>query len=128
MPYFYFPWAWTSVIHSFKSKNRVFFFSAKRKKKYKLVFFVFFFPRKSSSVIHSDFDEFHFFLKLVVFFFPHFCVFFCVFFFPRKSLIVIHSFVFFWVKKNEPEKKTAFSFIHSIIIHKNAQKLTFPGE
>ena len=63
---------------------------------------------------------------MVVFFFSQkFVCFFVFFFFLEK--FTCHSFIQFFgrKKKHNPEKKTAFSFIHSIF-PKSAQKRTFP--
>ena len=119
---FFFPRPWTLVIHSFKSENRVFFFSAKRKKpEKKNTSLFFFFPGKVHRSFIRIFDGFLFFLIKVgcVFFFRNFAVFFCVFFFLEK--FTSHSFIQIFGRK----KKTAFSFIHSKFL-KNAQKRTFP--
>ena len=63
-----------------------------------------------------------------MFFFFRVFVGFFVFFFPRKSSRAIHSFHFWSGKKKQTrKKKTAFSFIHPILL-KNAKNRTFPGK
>ena len=91
-------------------------------------FFVFFFPRKSSSAIHSDFEEPPIFFNknVLCFFLPHFCAFFCFFSFPRKSSHVIHSFDFQGRKKKQPGKKNSF-FIHSKNIPQKCAKTILSG-
>ena len=124
VPYFFY--ADKFVGHSFiQIRKSCFFFPKPRKKKTRCVFF---FPRKSSSAIHSDFDEVLFFFnKSGLFFFVAYFACFFVFFFSRTSSHVIHSFNFGGrKKKHNPEKKTAFSFIQSKSV-KNAQKRTYPG-
>ena len=119
---FFFTRAWTLVIHSFKSENRVFFFPRSGKKKYSLFFF---FPGKVHRSFIRSFDEFLFFLIKdgCVFFFRNFVVFFCVFFFPGKvHKSFIHS-IFWAEKKKQPGKKKKQPF-HSFIrksskMHKN---------
>ena len=49
---FFFPRTWTLAIHSFKSKNRVFFFSKFRKKKQRVFFF-------SRGKVHNLFQSIH---------------------------------------------------------------------
>ena len=129
--YFFFTRIRSLVIHSFKSKNRVFFyFREAGKKKYKLVFLVFFYFHGK---VHRPFirilSNFSFFeQKIIVFFFYRFFWCFCVFFFfPEK--FICHSFIQFLrpEKKTQPGKKTAFSFIQSISL-KSAQKRTYPGK
>ena len=88
----------------------------------------FFFPRKSSSAIHSDFEEPPIFLiKMCCVFSPSFlCVF--LFFFSAEKF-TCHSFIRFSRsgKKTTREKKTAFSFIQKIS-PKSAQKRSYPGK
>ena len=84
------------------------FFFPKPKKKSGCVFF---FPRKSSSAIHSDFDEvlFFFLTKVGCFFFAYFGCFF-VFFFSRGQVHMsfIHSILEAGKKNTTRKKKQLF--------------------
>ena len=110
-------------------KSCFFLFPRSGKKKTQHVFF--YFPRKSSSVIHSDFDDVPIFFNksCLCFFFPIFLVFFCFFSFPRKSSKVIHSFNFWSGKKktNREIKKNSF-FIHSFDNPQKFAKTNFSRE
>ena len=99
-----------------------YFWSEKNNKMY------FFFPRKSSSAIHSDFEEPPIFLiKMCCVFSPSFlCVFLFFFFRGKVHVSLIHS-LFKVGKKNNPGKKPAFSFIQKIS-PKSAQKRSYPGK